>query len=104
MHHSYTVIKPDYKVLLMSCSITAIHYCLTYMMTDRLFKLERLKLSLDEKHASRIFQHWLETCENFLETLKMPDSYAKKVTDGRNETEVKFAALTNLVFPTCGWI
>ena len=68
---------------------------------DKAFKPSRLDLSPDSSSATRQYRHWLRTFENFLSTLKLPESYSSRVggdvTVEMVKDQMQLDALTNFV-------
>ena len=70
-------------------------------MADKAFKPSRLDLNPDGPSATGQYRYWLKTFENFLCTLKLPESYSSRVTDDFTQAmavdAMKLDALTNFI-------
>ena len=70
-------------------------------MADKAFKPSRLDLNPDSSSATGQYRHWLKTFENFLCTLKLPDSYSSRINETFTEAMatdlMRLDALTNFI-------
>ena len=68
---------------------------------DKLLKPKLLDLNVDDPAVTRKFQHWMTTCEKFMQTLKLPPNYEEKITGNFTKEdameELKLDVLNNLV-------
>ena len=68
---------------------------------DKILKPKLLDLNVDDPAATRKFQHWMTTCEKFMETLKLPHNYEARISGAFTKEdameELKLDVLNNLV-------
>ena len=70
---------------------------------DKVLRPSKLDISPDAPKATRHYLHWLQTFENFVAAIKLPQSYEDRITEAlpREDLvdEFKKVTLTNFVSP-----